>query len=174
MCPRSARVNTPSHFLSARVMVVRIAGLARRPFALFITFTSCIGPSRSSAARCVSMLLYAAPVSMRAFTDFSSSSPCTVTFSTSPIMIFSVMLCLQPVLVYKRARSAVIESMVSSAAGPIAAHVTVPGATTVFPASVIVAVGSVASLAACTCLCRLFSSGTLSTIFAIPVLLHSL
>ena len=40
-----------------------------------------------------------------------------------------------------------IRSIACSSAGPIAPHVTVPGLTTVFPASVMIAVGSCASLA---------------------------
>lgn len=68
----------------------------------------------------------------------------------------------------------VIWSMVSSLAGPIAPHVVVPGSTVVFPASVIVLVGSPAFFASCMCL---YSSSRLSvftTIFAIPSVLQAL
>ena len=94
MCPRSARVNSPSHSLPARLTLTVSAGRTRLPLALLIVFTSSIGPMRSSAARCVSMLLTPAPVSMRASTFLFSPLPCTVTCSASPMMMSWVMLLL--------------------------------------------------------------------------------
>lgn len=61
----------------------------------------------------------------------------------------------------------------SASAGPIAAQVRVPGATTVWPASVIMAVMIPSSFARWTCRKSSFSSATLSTIFAMPSARHA-